>query len=105
MYDIFEECRETITLHYTLWVKSNKSIWKGKVIRIPCSHIPCDTHFLKIKLLDNKTEYIVLIKNVSLEYMKKIVPITRHNYSSGYHMEESVHGLMIKIKNIYKTIG
>ena len=47
-----------------------KVIWQGKVMRIPYINMLCDAYYLRTKWLDNKTEDRVLIKNVSLEYIK-----------------------------------
>ena len=97
MYGIFEEDKETISLHDTICVKTSKATCKGKVMSIPYSDISYDEKYLKTKWLDTKTEERLFKRNVSLEYMKNRVPNFTQNYFSGAHMEESVHDLTIKI--------
>ena len=40
----------------------NQTILKGAVIRITYIGMDSDANFLKVKLVDNKTEYTILIK-------------------------------------------
>ena len=43
-------------------VITSKTIWKGKLMRIPYSDKECDKNDLKTKRIENKTEDRVLIK-------------------------------------------
>ena len=65
VYDIFENKKEISTLYVTLWVRTNKSNFQGKFVRIPYNDMPFDANYFKTKWLDSKTENIVLIKFVS----------------------------------------
>ena len=56
-----------------------------------------DQKYLKTNWLDTKAEGWVFINNVSMECIKKIVPIATKNYFSGYHMEEYFHDITMKI--------
>ena len=51
---------------------------------------------MNVKWLSNKTEEILLIKNVSVEYVKKRVPIFTQKYLCMDRMEEQVHYITIK---------
>ena len=63
----------------------------------------CDTNTLNVKWLSNKTEEILLIKNVSVEYVKKRVPISTQKYLCMDRMEEQVHYITIKIRKQKKN--
>ena len=64
---IFEEKRGMFTLNDKVRVKTNKEIWQGEVMRIPCSDMPCDANCLEINWSHTKTEYRVLIKMYHLK--------------------------------------
>ena len=53
-----------------MWLKTKKSIWKVVVTILPHSDVECDTNYLKVKWLDNKTEYIIFTNHLSVEYIK-----------------------------------
>ena len=68
------------------------------VMRISYSDNKRDENDLKVKWIDNKTKYRVLIKNVYVEYRQKIFTIYTETYFSGSHMEESVQELTTQIR-------
>ena len=70
MYDIFGSEKEIMTLHVTVRIKTNKTIWPVKVMRILYSDIPCDANYFKIKWLDTNYEDRVLIKCITLIHKK-----------------------------------
>ena len=41
--------KRRINLHNTVWLKKNKVICHGKLMRISYSDIPCDEKYLKTK--------------------------------------------------------
>ena len=49
-----------------------------------------DSEHLKIKLIDSRKEGRILIKNVSLNYSKKM-SVPTHQYFNGAYMEETFH--------------
>ena len=57
------------------------------VTRIPNSDMKYDANDLKVKWHDNKIKYILLINNVSIEYVKERVPIAYQKYFCLDHME------------------
>ena len=56
-----------------------------------------DSQYLKIKWIDSQKEERILIKNVSLNYSKKIVSVTTQQYFNGAYMEETVHYITTKM--------
>ena len=48
-YDIFEEKHEIISLNNIFWVKVNKSIWQGILMKTPFSDMKDDSDYLKTK--------------------------------------------------------
>ena len=65
--DILEEEKETISKNDEVWTKTQKEIWRGMVLLIPCSKKEDSAH-LKIKWSYSGKEDRVLIKNVLLNY-------------------------------------
>ena len=57
------------------------------VTRIPYSGMECNANYLKVKQIENETEYRVLIKEVYAGCIKKRVPIATQKYFCGDHME------------------
>ena len=62
---------ETITLSDTVWVKTDKKIWQGKVTRIPYIDMWCDQNYLKTKWLDTQSEGRILIKICHCNTLKR----------------------------------
>ena len=52
-----------------------------------------DSEYLKIKWTNSRKEDRIIIKNVSLNYSKKIVSVPTQHYFNGACMEETVHDL------------
>ena len=57
-----------------------------------------DSEYLKIKWIDSRKEERILIKNVSLNYSKKRVPMPTQQYFNGAYMEETVHNITTKTR-------
>ena len=53
-YDIFDKEEEIITEGSIFWVKTNKTIWQGRVITIPFSDFPEDAKHLKLIWINTK---------------------------------------------------
>ena len=64
-YDIFDNEEEIITENSIFWVNTNKTIWEGRVIKIPFSDVPEGAKHLKLIWINTKKEESVLIKNCS----------------------------------------
>ena len=64
-YDIFENEEEIITEDSIFWVNTNKTIWEGRVIKIPFSYFPEDPKHLKLIWINTKREDRFLIINCS----------------------------------------
>ena len=47
-YDIFDKEEEIITEDSFFWVNTNKTIWEGRIIKIPFSDVPKDAKYLKL---------------------------------------------------------
>ena len=47
-YDIFDKEEEIITEGSIVWLNNNKTIWEGRVIKIPFSDVPEDAKHLKL---------------------------------------------------------
>ena len=47
-YDIYDNEEENITEDSIFWVNTNKTIWEGRVIKIPFSDLPEDAKHLKL---------------------------------------------------------
>ena len=60
-----------ITEDSIVWVNTKKTIWEGRVIKIPFSENSEDAKNLKLIWINTKKEERVLIKNCSKEYKKK----------------------------------
>ena len=86
-----------IIINSKVCVKTNKAIWQGMVMRIPYSDMVCDANDLNVKWIENKTEDIVLIKKVSIEYVNEIAPLATQKYFCIARMEESVQDLTTQI--------
>ena len=97
-YDILEEEKDYISKNDFVWVKTKKEIWRGRVLLIPYSKNKEDREYLKIKWIDSRKEERILIKNVSLNYSKKRVPMPTQQYFNGACMEETVHNITTKTR-------
>ena len=69
-------------------MKTNKTIWEVRVIKIPFSDVPEDAKHLKLIWINTKKEDRVLIKNCSKEYKQKRIPISTKRYKDGGTMEK-----------------
>ena len=69
-------------------MNTNKTIWEGRVIKIPFSDVPEDAKHLKLIWINTKKEERVLIKNCSKEYKHKRIPISTQRYKYGGAMEK-----------------
>ena len=47
-YKIYDNEEENITRDYIVWVNTNKTIWEGRVIKIPFSDVLEDAKHLKL---------------------------------------------------------
>ena len=56
VYDIFENQDEIITEDSIIWVNTNKTIWEGKVIKIPYSDLLQDYNYMKLIWINKKKE-------------------------------------------------
>ena len=74
-----------------------REIWQGTAMRIPCNDNKRDKNYLKVKWTDNKTEDIVLIKNVSVGYIQRRVTTSTYNYFSGIHIKKLVQDITTQI--------
>ena len=59
---------------------------------------------MKVKWADSRKEERVLIKNVSIEYSKKIVSVPTHQYYNVSYTEETVHDIATKIRQRKKSM-
>ena len=89
-YDIFGDLDEHITEDSIVWVNTKKTIWEGRVIKIPFSEKSEDAKHLKLIWVNTKTEEGVLIKNIPKEYKHKSIPVSTHRYKDGGVVEKSV---------------
>ena len=64
MYDIYDDLDEYITEDSIVWVNTKKTIWEGRVIKIPFSKKLEDAKHLKLIWINTKKEERVLIKIV-----------------------------------------
>ena len=64
-YDIYDDVDEHIAEDSIVWVNTNKTIWEGRVIKIPFSEKSEDAKHLKLICINTKKEERVLIKNCS----------------------------------------
>ena len=64
-YDIYDNDDKNITEDSIVWLNTNKTIWEGRVIKIPFSEVPEDAKHLKLIWINTKKEDRVLIKNYS----------------------------------------
>ena len=71
---------------------------------IPYSKEKEDSEYLKIKRTNSRKEDRIIIKNVSLNYSKKIVLVPTQQYFNGAYMEETVHNLTNKIRQRKKSM-
>ena len=67
-------------------------------MRLLYSDMECDANNLKVKCIENKTEDRGLMKNLSVEYIIKIVLISTQKYWCGAHMIESYQDLTMQIR-------
>ena len=81
---------EHITEDFIVWVNTNKTIWEGRVIKIPFSEKSEDAKHLKLIWINTKKEESVLIKNCSKEYKHKRIPVSTQRYKDVGGMEKSV---------------
>ena len=83
-YNILEEEKDTIAEKDDVWVKTKKEKWRGRVLLFPYRKKK-DSEYLKIKWTDSRKEERILIKNVSLNYSKK-VSVPTQQYNNGAYM-------------------
>ena len=55
-YDIYDNQEEIITEDSIFWVNTNKTIWYGRVIKIPFSDVPEDARHLKLIWINKKSK-------------------------------------------------
>ena len=53
-YDIYDNEEEIIPEYSIVWVNTNKTIWEGRVIRIPFSEMSEDAKHLKLIWINTK---------------------------------------------------
>ena len=53
-YDIYDNEDKNITEYSIVWVNTNKTIWEGRIIKIPFSDVPEDPKHLKIIWVNTK---------------------------------------------------
>ena len=53
-YDIYDNEDENITEDSIVWVNTNKTIWEGRVIKIPFSKMSEDAKHLKLIWINTK---------------------------------------------------
>ena len=90
IYDIYGDLDEHITEDSIFLVNTKKTIWEGRVIKIPFSENSEDAKHLKLIWINTKKEERVLIKNCSKEYKHKRIPVSTQRYQDGGGMEKSV---------------
>ena len=83
-------------------MNTKKTIWEGRVIKIPFSKKLEDAKHLKLIWINTKKEERVLIKNYSKEY-KKMIPVSTQKYQDGGGMEKSVVDVTDSTRN--KKLG
>ena len=88
-YDIYGDLDEHITEDSIVWVNTKKTIWEGRVIKIPFSEKSEDAKYLKLIWINTKKEERVLINFFSKE-LKKRIPVSTQRYQDGGGMEISV---------------
>ena len=71
-------------------MNTNKTIWEGRVIKIPFSDFPEDAKQYKLIWINKKKEDRVSTRNCSKEYKHKSIPISTQKYKDGGTMEKSV---------------
>ena len=98
-YDIYGDLDEHITEDSIVWVNTKKTIWEGRVIKIPFSEKSEDAKHLKLIWINTKKEERVLIKNCSKEYKHKRIPVSTQRYQDGGGMEKSVLDVTYSIRN------
>ena len=99
VYDIFENDDEIINKDSIVWVYTNKRYWEWRIIKFPYSDLPQDSNYLKLKWINTKKKYRVLIKKLSREYKQNIIPISTQKYKYGGVMEKYVLDLTTKTIN------
>ena len=105
-YDILGKGTENTSNDDEDWVKTKMNIYRGRAMLIPYSHKEEVSEHLKIKWIDSRKEKRVLIKDVPLDYSKKIVSVPTQQYYNVSYMEETVHSITTetiqrKIYDIY----
>ena len=105
-YDILGKGTENTSNDDEDWVKTKMNICRGRAMLIPYSHKEEVSEHLKIKWIDSRKEKRVLIKDVPLDYSKKIVSVPTQQYYNVSYMEETVHSITTetiqrKIYDIY----
>ena len=75
LYDIFGELDKDITEDSIVWVNNKKTIWEGRVIKIPFIEKSEDSKHLKLIWINTKKEERVLIKHYPKE-LKKRIPVS-----------------------------
>ena len=71
-HKILDEEKDHIYKNDLVWVKTKKEIWRERVPLITYSKNREDCEYLKIKWIDTRKEERIFIKNVSLNYSKKV---------------------------------
>ena len=59
IYDIYDDEDENITEDSIVWVNTYKTIWEGRVIKIPFSEMSEDAKHLKLIWINTKKEETV----------------------------------------------
>ena len=99
IYYIYDDVDEHITEDSIVWVNTNKTIWEGRVIKIPFSVKSKDAKHLKLIRINKKMEERVLIKNCSKEYKHKRIPVSTQIYQDGGGTEKSVLDLKDSLRH------
>ena len=71
-YGFFDKVEEIITEGSIFWVKTNKTIWEGRVIKIPFSYLPEDAKHLKLIWINTKRKIDFLLEIVTNNTNTKI---------------------------------
>ena len=85
-------------------MNTNKTIWEGRVIKIPFSDVPEYAKYLKLIWISTKKEERVLIKFFPKEYKHKRIPISTYIYKDGMAMEKSVLDITDRLRHQKKGL-
>ena len=75
IYDIYDDLDEHITEDSIVWVNTKKTIWEGRVIKIPFIEKSEYAKHLRLIWINTKKEERVFIKDCSKEYKHKRIPV------------------------------